>query len=246
MRVHICTYNIHGMPWCPDFASSILLWLFCQTPAEIVCFQEVFRESQRTSIRKACRGTHGKWTAVFPEDPCWIGSILPGLDSSSGLAICYKTPWRPVGQPLHGVFSERRGWDGWIRKGWFGLQLQNQDYRLTVVNTHFQSDFTELPYFRYRYNWVRDSQEQELYEACCQMERPVVLGDFNQAEFEHFEKSFDDYRPTFPTTQEHLDHLLFVAHKKEGLEVKHIEFYDFVSWSDHIPVLFTLDLKGAA
>lgn len=230
------------MPWCTDVARPALLWLFCQTPAEVVCLQEVFCESQRQTIRELCKQTRGQWTAVFPEDPCWVGRLIPGFDSLSGLAICYKTPWRLQGPPIHGVFTKKGGWDGWIGKGWFGLRLQKQDVRLTVVNTHFQSDFTELPYFRYRYNWIRDSQEEELYAACLNLDNPVVLGDFNQAEFEHFEKSCEDYRPTFPTTQEHLDHLLFVPTKKQKMHIQHIEFFDFVSWSDHIPVVFTLDI----
>jgi exonuclease III len=240
MKIKVLTYNIHGMPWANTDIKKIFTWVFHKSGADIVCLQEVWSLKQRKLLQEFCQD-YG-WRVSFPQDPCRIGYLCKGLECGSGLAILYKADYQILELPTFHPFTEAAGVDKIITKGFFHIRFQYKSNKFSLINTHFQSDFTEVPCCRVNYKFSRKFQEWSLYCYCKQQEEPIfVCGDLNQQTPFFFHLLESEKHITFPETGEHLDHICVLKTNKSICLEKSI-YFDDVLYSDHIPVLFELDI----
>jgi endonuclease/exonuclease/phosphatase family metal-dependent hydrolase len=135
-----------------------------------------------------------------------------------------------------------KGVDSLVRKGFMVLQCKKEGKLFQIVNTHFQSDMTEVPYWRIRYNETRLKQEKQLYQTVRHLSCPIVLGDFNTEEFMYFECLEKGHRWTYKSTGERLDSCLRTFQDKHKFQKVDSIYHYTVNFSDHIPVLFRLDV----
>lgn len=242
MNLTILTYNVFGMPWGLQSIQSILVWALYKTDAEILCFQELFSESQKETIESYCNQQDSEWTCWFPqvESTC-LSRLFSSFSSISGLCILVKKTVQVTQQPVFEPFCCVASLDAYVRKGFFHLQCVKEGIQFHVVTTHFQSDFTECK-CRIQYEAIRRNQEKELYRYCKQFSNVVVTGDFNMNCFRYFQPVNFNLQPTFPETGESLDHCLQLPNCK--IRCVSTKYFDAVNFSDHIPVLFRLRFSG--
>lgn len=240
MIVSIGTYNVFGMPWGSKDLRSILLWVFLQSGTEVMCLQEVWSKQHQQMIRDACEESH-TWSCYFPYSNIHrLGKWTDRFHSGSGLCILVKNTIQVVDELEAHTFILSKGVDSYVRKGFMILHCKKDDKVFQVVNTHFQSDMTELPLWRLRYNEIRLKQEKQLYQTVRHLSCPIVLGDFNTEEFMYFECLEKGHRWTFKGTGERLDSCLRTFQDKHKFSKAESVYCPHVSYSDHIPVLFRL------
>jgi endonuclease/exonuclease/phosphatase family metal-dependent hydrolase len=236
--LRILTYNVHGLPWIRCPIQSIFVWIKFQTHADIICLQEVFAKDLEPQIH-ACASKYG-WVAYFADAlPCWGKSVLQ-FHRPSGLCILVKSSIPVTKPPVFTPFLSAGGVDALVTKGILALEIEVHQKKIDIVNTHFQSDFTEFPCCRISYSEIRQHQEQQLAALVHYLPFPIICGDFNQDSFLYFTSIDSKKHCTFPQTGEHLDHLLVPTTK--SLPKTNITYFESVSLSDHIPVLFELDI----
>ncbi len=243
MELNLLTYNIHGLPWCMINVASIADWIFERTSSDIICLQEVFSKNHRKIINKKAEAKG--WNVYYPEDYCWLG-CLRGIECGSGLAVLVHPSIQVTEQPEFTKFLVNGGVDRMVTKGFFKLHCRRDGKDFIVVNTHCQSDLTDIPFIRINYPKERDFQVFQMYSELIHSKSPVILiGDMNQATFKWFERLDPIHHITFPQTGEHLDHALFL--KRDSKKIKHISthYFDSISLSDHIPVLINVSLYPA-
>jgi endonuclease/exonuclease/phosphatase family metal-dependent hydrolase len=241
MILKLLTYNIHGLPWCGADIKSIAHWMITESGADIVCIQESFSLKQRRVFERECELYN--WSSHFPNDYCWLGSCLRGLECGSGLAIFTNPKIQVHKIPVFQPFYISGGVDSLVKKGIFIIECEIGSHKYTIINTHQQSDFTDIPGIRINYPEIRESQQFQLYAAASKHENVCVVGDMNMQTFKWFDRPDQAHHITFPETGEHLDHLLTL--RKEAKKVKYVktEYFDDAPWSDHIPVLFSVSLE---
>jgi endonuclease/exonuclease/phosphatase family metal-dependent hydrolase len=236
--LRILTYNIHGLPWIRCPIQSIFVWIQFQTHADIICLQEVFTKDLESQIH-SCATKYG-WVAYFADAlPCWGKSVLR-FHSPSGLCILVKSSIPVTKPPLFTPFVSAGGVDALVTKGILALEIEVHHTKIHIVNTHFQSDFTEFPCCRIAYPEIRRHQEQQLASLVRYFTFPIICGDFNQESFLYFRSMDTEKHSTFPQTGEHLDHLIVL--NTHILPTAKITYFDSIPLSDHIPVLFELDI----
>jgi exonuclease III len=229
------------MPWANTDMRKLFTWVFQESNADIVCFQELWSIEQRKFLQDYIQ-VYG-WKVCFPRDACWVGSLLKGLDCGSGLAILYKSDIEILEIPYFESYKEQAGVDRFITKGFYSIKIKYQDTIFTLVNTHLQSDFTELPCCRIRYTFSRLFQEFSLYSYCKNLQTPVlVCGDLNMEKCTFFKFLELQRHVTFPETGEHLDHICAMKDETR-FHLESSEYFDDILYSDHIPVKFTLSYK---
>lgn len=240
MLLQIGTYNVWGMPWGSKHLRSILLWTFLQSTAEIMCLQEVWSKHQQQLIQQLCEESH-TWTCHFPYSNIHkLGKWTDRFHSGSGLCILVKDTIE-VTEELEGhTFIINKGIDSFVRKGFMILQCKKGDTSFQIVNTHFQSDMTEVPCWRIRYNETRLKQEKQLFQTVRHLSCPIVVGDFNTEEFMYFECLEKGHRWTYRDTGERLDSCLRSFQHKHCFEKLDSLYHYNVRYSDHIPVVFKL------
>ncbi len=242
MNLLVGTYNVFGMPWGSKDLRSILLWIFLQSGAEIMCLQEVWSMQQQSLIRKLCEDSK-TWSCYFPYSNIHrLGKWTERFHSGSGLCILVKNTVEVIDELEGHTYILSKGVDSLVRKGFMIVHCKKGDKVFQVVNTHFQSDMTEIPCWRLRYNEVRLKQEKQLYQTVRHLSCPIVLGDFNTEEFMYFECLEKGHRWTYKDTGERLDSCLRTFQDKEKF-TKVDSFYHYnLRFSDHIPVLFNLQI----
>ena len=242
MNLLVGTYNVFGMPWGSKDLQSILLWIFLQSGAEIMCLQEVWSKQQQILIRKLCEDSK-TWSCYFPYSNIHrLGKWTDRFHSGSGLCILVKNTVDVVDEVEGHTYILYKGIDGLVRKGFMILPCRKEGKLFQIVNTHFQSDMTEIPFWRLRYNEIRLKQEKQLYQTVRHLSCPIVLGDFNTEEFMYFECLEKGHRWTYKDTGERLDSCLRTFQDKEKFK-KLESFYHYnLKFSDHIPVLFKLQV----
>ncbi len=230
------------MPWGSKHLRSILLWIFLQSGAEIMCLQEVWSKDQQRLIEEMCHESH-TWTCYFPYSNIHrLGKITSRFHSGSGLCILVKRTIEVVEELEGHTFILSKGVDTWVRKGFMILHCRKEGKDFQVVNTHFQSDMTEIPLYRIRYNETRLKQEKQLYHVVKNLSCPIVLGDFNTEEFMYFECLEKGHRWTYRDTGERLDSCLRAyCHKHSFDKIESMYHYN-IRYSDHIPVLFSISI----
>lgn len=240
-KLRILTYNIHGLPWIRCPIQSIFTWITVQTNADIICFQEVFSKSLEKDIQTYSR--HLGWKCFIADKlPCFGKSYLR-FHCPSGLCILIKNHIPVLGEPSFIPFIEAAGVDNLVTKGIFIVKIQFEQKELQILNTHFQSDFTELPCCRIEYSDIRKQQEIQLASVVRSIEYPLICGDFNQDSFLYFDKFQEDqHHITFPQTGEHLDHMLIPSFCKQTIKSKSSLYFHKINLSDHIPVLFSFEI----
>ena len=238
MKIRLLTYNIHGLPWCTQNIDLILLWIFYKCEADIVCFQECFTRYSRQRIEEGCarRG----WNCYFPDDPPTLRRLIPSFQSGSGLCILSRKELQCTSK-LFIPFKQQNGVENFIQKGFFICKYSFRGFHFQVVNTHLQSDFTEFKCFRINYPAVRAEQEKEMWQFLQFYSLPVLLGDCNQNLFYHFRCLDENFHITFPDTGEHLDHCIMLEKDMPKIKSQVIHYYDSIDFSDHIPVLYTIE-----
>ncbi len=200
----------------------------------------MFAKGLQTEIER-CSEKFG-WVSYFADAlPCWGKSILR-FHSPSGLCILVKSSIRVRKPPVFTPFVCAGGVDALVTKGIFALEIELDEKKIDIVNTHFQSDFTEFPCCRFSYPEVRQHQEQQLAAFVRYLRCPIICGDFNQDSFLYFTSLDTEKHITFPETGEHLDHLLVLNSKPTPFQETKITYFDSVPLSDHIPILFECDL----
>ena len=244
MNVKILSYNIWGMPWGCRAIEELLLWLLCESGAEIVCLQEVFSKHHRLIIQEKASAAH--WSAYFPDDPCWLGTCLNSFRSGSGLCILVKSTVDVLEEV---PFTPYQNVDSYIEKlvckGYFGLSLQKESTKFTVLNTHMISDVTDCSPFRIVHGYSRRLQEKQLLEAAQHISQPVlIVGDLNQEEHHYFHRMYPDEDYTFPSTLEQLDHVVCLPRDTNCFEANDIRFFQDIGFSDHIPLRVTVQVKS--
>lgn len=241
MNLNILTYNIHGMPWANTDMKKLFTWVFETSTADILCIQELWSTHDRVFLQEFCKN-YG-WNVSFPMDSCSLGYFLKGLDCGSGLAVAYKSIFELLSTPSFIPFTEASGVDKFITKGFYHLNFKYQTKTFSLLNTHFQSDFTEIPYCRINYRFSRLAQEFAIYSYAKRLQEPVLIcGDLNEetTTFLHFLERKKHI--TFTDTGEHLDHLCTLRGECRIVLEKSI-YFDTVQYSDHIPVLFTINMQ---
>jgi exonuclease III len=233
MDLRILTYNIRGLPWSPNTLKPLVNWILTCSNCEIACLQEVFLQWHRDLI--AHEATKHGWQIVFPEDSCTL------FASGSGLAFLAK-PTLLLTQSHFTPFKASKGVDSYITKGVHKVTVEKGDMRIQLLNTHLQSDITNLSCCRINYRGIRELQEKELYDVAQRYRVPFVVGDLNKEYFNYFERIDLEYHSTFPETGEHLDHLLFLERCRKYIIQKTITYFE-LPFSDHLPVLFKLRLE---
>lgn len=242
MLLTVGTYNIFGMPWGSKDLRSILLWVFVQSGTEVMCLQEVWSRQQQLLIQQMCEESK-TWSCYFPYSNIHrLGKWTQRFHSGSGLCILVKHTVKVVDELEGHTYILSKGLDGLVRKGFMILQCEKEGKQFQIVNTHFQSDMTEIPYWRIRYNETRLKQEKQLYQTVRHLSCPIVLGDFNTEEFMYFECLEKGHRWTYKDTGERLDSCLRTFHDKEKFKKLESFYYYTIQYSDHIPVVFRLDV----
>ena len=242
MLLTVGTYNVFGMPWGSKHLRSILLWIFVQSGAEIMCLQEVWSKQQQTLIKSMC-GESKTWSCYFPYSNIHrLGQWTQRFHSGSGLCILVKNTVEIIEEVEGHTYILNKGIDSLVRKGFMILQCKKEGKQFQIVNTHFQSDMTEVPYWRIRYNETRLKQEKQLYQTVRHLSCPIVLGDFNTEEFMYFECLEKGHRWTYKSTGERLDSCLRTFQDKQKFEKLESIYHYTINYSDHIPVLFRLEV----
>jgi endonuclease/exonuclease/phosphatase family metal-dependent hydrolase len=243
MNLLVGTYNVFGMPWGSKDLRSILLWIFLQSGAEIMCLQEVWSKQHQAMIRKLCEDSK-TWSCYFPYSNIHsLGKWTDRFHSGTGLCILVKHTIEIMDEVEGHSYILSKGLDSLVRKGFMILHCRKEGKPFQVVNTHFQSDMTEIPCWRLRYNEIRLKQEKQLYQTVRHLSCPIVLGDFNTEEFMYFECLEKGHRWTYKDTGERLDSCLRTFQDKEKFK-KIDAFYHYnLRFSDHIPVLFQLEIQ---
>jgi endonuclease/exonuclease/phosphatase family metal-dependent hydrolase len=236
------TYNVFGMPWGSKDLRAILLWIFIQSGAEIMCLQEVWSKQHQELIQEMCHESK-TWSCHFPYSNIHrLGKWTQRFYSGSGLCILVKHTIE-VTEELEGhTYILSKGVDCLVRKGFMILSCKKDGKLFQIVNTHFQSDMTEIPYWRLRYNETRLKQEKQLYQTVRHLSCPIVLGDFNTEEFMYFECLEKGHRWTYKDTGERLDSCLRTFQDKHKFEKTGSIYHYNIRFSDHIPVVFQLNL----
>lgn len=244
MQVKVLTYNVWGMPWGSKHLHEILLWLFCQSGAEIICLQEVFSKHQRMIIESKAKAAH--WQAFFPNDPCLAGTCFNAFHSGSGLCILVS----PSIEVLNEIpFIPYQAVDAYIeklvKKGFFGLQLRKDETTFSVVNTHLIADVTEcrplrIPHFR-----ARRLQEKQLVETVKSFRGPTLIaGDFNQEEHHYLHRMYENEDWTFLDTFEQIDHVVCLPTEASQFSVTNVHFFQDIHYSDHIPLRVDIQINS--
>ncbi len=240
MGLRIVTFNVHGLPWIQCPMRSILLWAAWQTECEVICFQEVFAKGVCDAIRTYA--PQMGYDCYFPTSiPCFAKSWLR-FANPSGLCILVKQGIPVLQKGLLHTFEDCAGLDALAAKGVMGVQIRWRGEPVWILNTHFQADFAELPCCSLSYQEIRDRQEQTLVavagEWCKRGESVLFCGDYNQEWFELLDFWKLERAASFPSTGQHLDHILHRKHQRTRLQCKKVHFFTEVIFSDHIPVLY--------
>jgi exonuclease III len=239
MNLHVLTYNVFGMPWGLCGVESILLWVFYDTDAEVLCFQEVFSQSEKQKIQEICSRKHSQWNCWFPEaEPTCLSRLTSYFSSITGLCILTKKNIHLEGKPFFQQFENNSCVDQWVRKGFFHIPCKKDGVLFHLITTHFQSDFTECK-CRIRYQPVRDLQERQLYNYCKAFQNMILVGDINMSKFRYFEPVNQQLEITLEETGEALDHCLRLP-SQPHVSCEEVKYFHTIALSDHIPVLFHL------
>lgn len=241
MNLHVLTYNVFGMPWGKCSIESILLWVFYDTDAEVLCFQEVFSQCEKAKIEEICSRTYSQWNCWFPETESTCLSRLTSYFSSvTGLCVLTKKSIQVIDMPFFQHFQANSNVDRWVRKGFFHLPCKKDGVLFHLITAHFQSDFTEWK-CRIRYQHVRDLQERQIYNYCKTLQNLILVGDVNMSKFHYFEAVNKTFEVTLQETGECLDHCLRIPNSQVSCNA--VKYFHEVEMSDHIPVSFHLRFR---
>ena len=241
MVLRILTYNIHGLPWINCPMKSILMWIRWKADPDIICLQELFSKGLQEKVE--LYAPFLGYRVYNPEHHTCFGKTYMKFHSPSGLCILVKNGIPICDEPYFEAFDDASGVDRLVKKGIFVVSVVYKGKRFDILNTHFQSDFTELPCYRLRYDATRMAQELQLAKLCKKYSLPFILGDFNQSRFTFLKKFDTEYHVTFPSTFEHLDHAVFRNEQRDLFKKIFVEYYDDCNLSDHIPVLYGVELS---
>jgi endonuclease/exonuclease/phosphatase family metal-dependent hydrolase len=238
-HMKLLTYNIHGLPWSSIDVPAIISWIFNESDAEIICLQEVFSHDHRALLWHSAieRG----WDILFPNDLIYSG-VITGLENGSGLVTLLHPKFKITSKPKFESYTSVNGADRIVKKGFFIVSVTDGTHTFQVINTHMQSDITEICCIRLNFNTSRHAQERQLFLAANNCELPLIIGDANTCIFNCFQRVDMDTHVTFPETEEHLDHLLCVPRDIEKIEHIDTVYHDAIMLSDHIPVVYTVRL----
>lgn len=244
MHVKIVSYNIWGMPWGTQSIHEILMWLFCQSGGEIICLQEVFSKWHRQVIGEKARVAG--WQLFYPSDSCWVGKCLNAFHSGSGLCILVHPKIHVLNEipfvPFTYVDSII---ESLVRKGYFGLQMKKNGIPFSLFNTHMIADMTECSPLRIAHGHGRRFQEKQLMESAMNIKGSLlIVGDLNQEEQHYLHRMYPHEDWTFPTTQEQLDHVVCLIRDKNCFQVKKVNFFQDIRFSDHIPIRVDVHIKS--
>jgi len=237
MTLRILTYNIRGLPWISCPIDDILSWIL-KRKCDIVCLQEVFTRRIQLAIE-----SQDEWNVFFSKGSTCAGQAA-GFYSGAGLCTLVRRDLKILGESIFMPFTDAGGVDRCVSKGLLHVPLEVNGRRIDILNTHFQSDFTEFPCFRINYPAVRFNQEKQADLFCQAYQFPLVCGDLNQDSFHYFEKFDNTDEITFPETGEHLDHLLYSSDQRHMFMNKKTTYMHDITLSDHIPVLYEFELKA--
>ena len=238
--MRLLTYNIHGLPWCKINVPAMIDWIFNKSGAEIVCLQEVFSKEHKKLFWK--KAAEEGWTFLAPHDRIY-GGFIPSLENGSGLITLLHPRFQILSNPIFNAYTACAAADMIVKKGFFTVHINDGGQEFQVVNTHMQSDISELCCIRMNFNEARHAQEEQLYYAMIRNSFPLVIGDANTCIFKYFHRVDQETHATFPETEEHLDHLLCLP--GDAGRVHHVEtaYHDDISFSDHIPVVYTITIR---
>lgn len=225
---------------------SIFLWISWHADPDIVCFQEVFGNKVQKEVQDY--GNHHGYDVYFPEaDNCFVKQYLR-FTNPSGLCILVKQRVRILEPPVQMRFQTCEGVDSLASKGVFALCVELGGKPVWILNTHFQSDFTEIPCIRINYGSVRKQQEVELVEfakGLCTTSEMMICGDFNQEIFHSLDYWDLEKRTTFPQTGQHLDHILSLHPKRTRLFCRQVHSFPALGLSDHSPMLYEFVMRSS-
>lgn len=256
MRCTILSYNIHGLPWSRDNSKHICNWFISIKP-EIICLQEAFRPSIRQYFQEQLV-RHG-YRVCIPRDEgiAYMNSgLLTAVRESEYTVVsdCFS--------PYHDVHNLEYA----ANKGFHAVRLQHRKSRrrITIINTHTQSD-TEVSWlFGKTVHHTRRAQFQQILDFIQYDRYPVLLaGDLNTEYSPHpyvrFLQHADPIKKgTFYATGEDLDHIAwFPTHWARLLGTVGNAECAFCNidatgprmeacsvlqkpWSDHAPLLVTV------
>lgn len=168
------SYNVKLLPW-PfnegDDGSRAERIAAAIRAYDVVCLQEVFRESMRNILVSALKRDG------YEVRPRFGGSFFK---QDSGLVVASRAPIAETGWTKFGARGPVTKGDFWSHKGVVAVRLDFDGKVLTVVNTHLMSDPEEVGEFRS----VRERQLQDVLRLARDTARggPVLhAGDFNIA-----------------------------------------------------------------
>lgn len=262
MRCTILSYNIHGLPWSRDNSKHICAWLI-DTKPEIICIQEAFRPQVRHYFQEQL-ARHG-YHVCIPRDE---GVAY----MNSGLLIAARESEYAVISDCFSPYHTVHNLEYIANKGFYAVRLLHRKLqrRITIVNTHTQSDTEVSWWFGNSAHNTRREQFQQILDFIQYDSHPVLLaGDLNTEYSPHPYVRFLQHadpmknadpikKGTFYATGEDLDHIAwFPTHWARLLgTVGHAECafcnIDVTGprmetcsvlqkpWSDHAPLLVTV------
>ncbi len=239
--IRLVSYNVKCFPWTSPPIQKMVTWL--TRTANIVVLQEVWCKHAQWSAAFTTRG----WTFLRPARESHIASLF-----GSGLAVAWPSAqWTLEDARLY-PFLSAVGFDAWVTKGWFRVELLQKRTRipLRIINTHMQSDYEICDdLWRPIAEPVRMAQAMQLIETERHMPSvpTLIVGDMN-TEMCWFPGSSGwmshHCGPTFPGTSQVLDHCVTWRRHPWTLH-QHKVCHECGDWSDHYPVLWTLQTTSS-
>jgi exonuclease III len=244
MRIDILTYNIHGLPWARDHIESICNFLLEKMPP-IICLQEVFLDRSRAFYKDFLE--YLGYTVLIPRDD--NVTLLP-----SGLLTAFKKTEFTVLSDCFCCFQDVHNVEWFANKGFHVARVIHRASRnvVSIVNTHTQSD-TEVSWIfgRRIIAEIRKKQAMQMYTFLSVQKEPILItGDLN-CETEPYEGLRFLHPPgcrplkkrTFYSTGEDLDHIAALTDRPLP-HVTRCRIYDR-PWSDHAPVVFSVQIQDS-
>lgn len=245
MKIHLLSYNVHGLPWCRTDLYNIGKWVI-DRKIPVCCFQELFTTSGRNLFQAMFE--RAGYEVLLPKDQ---GVCL----FPSGLMICILSSKYKVISTSFRSYLHYQNTDQFANKGFFSVILYDTAINrlINIINTHTQSDW-ELTFLTGRHNTckTRYKQAEQILEEFQTSKIPVlVVGDLNQEtslhpylQSLHPLSAYPLKKATFYSTGEDLDHIAwmplqwapmgcgFCDIRKKGPQYEICKIHD-LPWSDH-------------
>jgi len=240
MRLNIFSYNVMGLPWCPEqWTDPLGLW-FKNCIYDFICLQEVFTIGRINMITKALEGEGYK---IYKPNDFGSSNLL-----SSGLITAIRGSQWSVIEEGFTKFSDSIGAENLANKGFHWLLLKHKSgLNFLIINTHMQADHP-LHYFAGCID-TKPTRRKQAIQILDFLKvhvgvKHLLVGDLYAEKEAHEEIVYltgsknDIQKHTFWPTGEDLDHVAYIPKIYKGVmpKVSRVSVLERLWWSDHWPI----------